>query len=293
MSLLYTSPIVTNSIPYWEFINDIIQGGEGIKSRGEAYLPKEASENKTSYATRLARSTFLDSYNPTVDGISGLIFKNPIVYGDDIPTQLNPFIENADMQGNHFDILLEDLFKTALHKGISFALMDAPNTEAPKSRAEEIKKGIKPYAVIIQPENVEAWKTETINGQIVLTMVKIKETAEVDDPSNIYATKIVERRRVLYRGSWQLWEMGDNGDVLVGEGNTNLDHIPLFALNLNARGFFSSFPTFYDLGKLNVDHYQIFSDSRHSAHTASVPFFWCRYKFRGRTRLSDKPEYFF
>ena len=270
MSITYINDTVTNSLPYWKQIDDIIQGSDGIKKGGTKYLPIEASENETSYKNRLSKGTFLDSYNPTIDGIAGLIFKNPIQYGDDIPEQSQPFIENADMQGNHFDLLLEDLFKTALNKGIGFAMLDMPKGEA-TNKKEEQQLGLKPYAVIIQPENVQAWKSKTVNGQIVLTMAKIFETEEVDDPNNPYATKTEDRYRVLEIGTWKVY---DKEGTLLDSGETNLDFIPLYGLNLNKKGFFASFPTFYDLFDMNIDHYQIFSDSRHAAHTASVPFYF-------------------
>lgn len=269
--LKYINPTTTNSLPYWKTIDDIMQGSDGIRKGGELYLPKENSETKESYNARLKKGTFLDFYNPTLDGISGLIFKKPIVYSDDIPTQSQSFIENADMMGNHFDIIIENLFKGALNKGISFAMLDLPKGEAPKSQAEQTQRGIKPYIVNVAPENVTSWKTETINGQIVLTQVKIREWVEVDNPDNPYATETVEQWRILEIGTFEVYQETDGKEILIEDGFTNLDFIPLYSLNLNKKGFFASFPTFYDLSQLNIAHYQIFSDSRHSAHISSVP----------------------
>jgi len=263
----YVSPTVAETLPYWSQIDDAIAGSVAVKKKTVKYLPKENSETSTSYDARLAKGTYLDYYNPTVDGIAGLLFKNPINYNDDIPSQLDNFIENANMQGDHFDIIIKELFKNALDKGISFAMVDMPRVENLTNKKQEQQLGIKPYVVQIAPENVTAWKTETINGQIVLTMVKIREFAEIDDLDNEYATKTVERYRVLKIGSWELWEK----DNMIDTGITKLDVIPFVGLNLNKKGFFESFPTFYELFSLNVAHYQVFSDIRHNNHIACVP----------------------
>jgi len=264
----YIAPQVAETLPYWSQIDDAIAGSVAVKKNSTKYLPIENSETQTSYDARLAKGTYLDYYNPTVDGIAGLLFKNPINYNDDIPKQLGSFIENANMQGDHFDIIINELFKNALDKGISFAMIDMPRVENLTNKQQEQQLGIKPYVVQISPENVTAWKTETIGGQIVLTMVKIREFAEVDDEENSYATKTVERYRVLKIGEWELFDKDENS---LDKDITKLDVIPLVALNLNKKGFFASFPTFYELFELNVHHYQVFSDIRHNNHISCIP----------------------
>lgn len=271
--LKYINATTTKLQIYRNFIDDLTLGSIGIKAKNDTYLPREQSEKEQSYKARLSRATYFDSFNPTINGLVGLIFKNPIIYSDDIPSQLNATIENADMQGNHLDIIIENFFKKALQKGLSFCLVDMPKGE-PTSKADEINMGIRPYLTLIEPSNITSWKTEIINGQLVLSQVKIRESVEIDDPNNKFATKLVTRYRILERGSYQVWEENDGADSLIEEGNTKLNFIPLVALNLNEQGFFDAIPPFYDLGDMNIAHYQIFADSRHASHTASVPFYF-------------------
>lgn len=267
----YIAPQVQQSIPLWKTIDDVSDGIIGITRNPEVYLIKEDGETQKSYDSRLQKATWIDAFNDTIDGLSGLVFKKPIVYNDDIPTQLNASIENADMQGNHFDIIIQNLFDTALRKGIGFFLVDMPKGQA-KNRAEEIQQNIRPYYTIIQPENVTSWKTETRQGQIVLTQVKIREFTEKDVQGNEYATEPVERYRILEIGKFKVINVDkDDVETIEDEGDTGLDFIPFGGLNLNVEGYFVTKPPFYDLAKLNIGHYQIFTDSRHSAHIASVP----------------------
>ena len=39
----------------------------------------------------------------------------------------------------------------------------------------------------------------------------------------------------------------------------------------SAKGFFKSFPPFYDLGQLNIRHYQISTDIGYNNHIATTP----------------------
>lgn len=281
MAIDYVSPEVSQMLPLWQTIDDVKDGYIGITSQTTKYLPQEANEEDSSYKIRLRKATWIDAYNDTIEGVSGLVFKKPIVY-QDIPTVMQPIIENADLQGNHLDIIIQRYFEGALNKGIAYIYIDMPNVQQATNNAEEIANNIRPYYTLIEPENITSWQTQTINGQIVLTQVKIREIVNEPDPSNPYATIQVTQYRVL-----ELIDGRLSGRVVRTQNptsNTNepveqttleftspLDFIPLVPLNLNVEGFLITKPPFYDLAQLNIGHYQIFTDSRHSAHIASVP----------------------
>jgi len=269
-NIRYVKPSLSNRLPMYKFINDLTRGYEGIVGNKETYLPKTKSENQDRYEARHALSLFKDFYNPTIDGITGLVFKNGIKLNDDVPQQLQDDLENADYTGNDYQKIFSEYFENALRKGIDFILVDMPRADV-QSRADEIAMGVRPYLVPVKVENITAWKTTAINGKTVLSMVKIREFAEIDDPENPFATETEERYRVLSIGQWELYN--DDG-ILLDSGLTGLDFIPLFDLNLDNIGFFEAEPPLYELGKLNIDVYQIDSDSRWAAHFASVPFYF-------------------
>lgn len=267
MALDYTAPQVSNSLPLWKTVNDVTDGIVAMEKNKKTYIHQESEETNESYESRFRKATWCDFFNTTIEGLSGLIFKNPIQYGEDIPSQLAPMIENADLQGNHLDILIEDLFNTALRKGISFFYVDMPKG-TPRNKAEEIQMGIKPYVTIIQPENVTSWKTTIVNGQLILSQVKIREFIEVDKQDDEFETELEVRYRVLDIGRFRVYQ--EDGTI-IDEGETGLKFIPFGALNLNSKGFFTAQPPLYNLAKLNIRHFQIFTDTGHSAHLASVP----------------------
>jgi len=270
MNIKYQHPTLLDTLPYYKVMDDLSKGVVGIEANKLDYLPLEMDEDTQSYDSRFNRATYLDNFNPIVNGIAGLIFKNPVTFNEDIPKQIENLLFDIDLQGNSANNFIFDFFKVALLKGQSFCLIDMPNIDK-SSKADEIKNNIRPYLTLIQPENITAWKFDNINGRNVLTMVKILEHIEIDDPDNIFATKTIEQYRILEIGTYKIVQVDNENETIISEGFTNLDFIPLVNLNLNKKGFFQTLPPFYDLAKLNIAHFQVMSDIRYSAHLASVP----------------------
>jgi len=267
----YIQPTLQKKLKYYTKIDDLILGGDTIKESGTKYLKKSKSETDESYDIRLDEALYLDFFNQTIDGLSGLIFKNPIVYGDDIPAQLESMIENADAQGNHMDVMVERMFKKSLEKGLSFASIDLPKAENVKTRADEQKLGIRPYITIIAPENITSWKTRVENGQLVLSQVKIREFVEEEDPLNPYGTKTYEQYRILEIGSYQIIRKLEKQTMMIDEGATGLNFIPLVCLNLESEEFFSAMPPFMELANINIAHYKRLSGMMYNDYIACNP----------------------
>lgn len=283
MSLDYCREEVTKSLPLWRLIDDLTDGYVGVVDGKNAkdYLPQSPRETDEAYKIRKQKAMLINPFNDTVEGMTGLIFKEPIVYNEDIPTILTPMIENATLQGDHMDLVIQEFFTLALRKGIAYALVDQPQGTA-TNRAEQQAQGIRPYTTIIQPENLTSWKTATVNGQLVLTQIKILEMVEENVQGNEYKTEMVKQYRV-YEVNEQFTNTTlkvirpsadtKGQDEIITQIETGLNFIPLVGLNLNKRGFFYALPPFYDIAKLNIGHYQLFTDARYAAHKASVPFY--------------------
>lgn len=273
-NLDYIKPSLLHRLPDYHFMTDIKMSWRGIVDKKEKYLPKEPNETNTKYDARWQRATYENFYSPCIDGIKGLVFKKPIKFNEDTPKQILDIKDNFNGQGDSFNIFAGDLFELGLDKGIAFALVNMTGSSA-ESRAYEIANNIRPYVTMIMPENVTSWKTDIVNGLTVLTQVKIREWVEVDVADNSYATEYEEHWRVLQlENNKVFYALYDENGTIKQEGDLgNINFIPLFAFYTAKRGYFESDIPFYDLAKLNIAHYNIFSDSRYSAHTASIPFY--------------------
>ena len=267
MAVNKVSPQMARLHEYYLFINDLKGGSDTIIGAGDKYLSRGLRESKLSFEQRLKHARYLDFFNDTVRGITGLIFSDKITY-EDLDTKLEPFIENADSIGTHFDLVLSKLFKGGLEFGLNFILVDMPKGER-TSLADEV--GIEPYTTIINPMNVISYKSEVIAGKTVLSQIVIRELVEEDVDE--FETEVVEQFRVLNRGYYRIFRGADKtGFNVVEEGETGLDYIPLFALNLDDDGgFLDAKPPLYELGTLCKYHYQDYSEMSWALFNANVP----------------------
>lgn len=248
----------------WKFIDHLSGGRDDIIANGNTYLPQGASEEDKSFENRLKHTKYTDLYNPTIKGINGLIFQKPIEY-EDLNPKLEPFIENSNKTGVHFDLSLSKSMKQSLRYGITYVLMDIDKA------GESLSDDNTPYMVHIHPSNVINWKME--NGKLI--QVTIREFIEED--LNEFETQIIEQYRVLRIGEYYIYrtDKTNKNTIDVYESDfTGLDYIPLFNLNLDDENeYMEATPPFYNMGWSCIDLYQLESDSKNSFHIASVPMF--------------------
>ena len=267
MAVNSVSPQMARLHQYYDFINDLKGGSDSIIGAGDKYLSKGLRESKLSFDQRLKHARYIDFFNPTIEAMTGLIFSDKIVY-EDLDPKLEPFIENADSIGTHYDLVLSKLFKGALEYGLQFILVDMPQGQR-ESLADEA--GIEPYTTLISAMNVLSYKSEVINGKTVLSQIVIRELIEEDVDE--FETEVVEQFRVLNRGYYRIFRGGEKqGFTVVEDGETGLNYIPLFALNLDDDGgFLDAKPPLYELGTLCKYHYQDYSEMSYALFTANVP----------------------
>ncbi len=262
-------PSVETMIKRWTFINHLTDGWEGIVENNKTkYLIQESKETKEAYDTRARQATYYDFFNTTIEGVKGLAFQKPIIQNDDIPSQISPLLEDMDTLGNNLDVVAKGIFDKGLRKGLVYAYVDMQKkVEEVTNQATESQMGIRPYVVVVEPENIINYTYETINGNTILTQVTIKQV--VSKQVGRYTQEKVCQYRVFNIGKYEVYS---EDMELIESGTTGLNQIPIVAFNLDDAGkFLEAMPPFYSLGKLNIRHYQIVSDSEWASHMANVP----------------------
>lgn len=264
-----TLPIITAMQSRWKFINDLTDGWEGIVEKNKkVYLPKEPDETDPSYTARSAQATYYDFFNPTVNGLKGLIFQKPVVVNDDVPSSISDLLSDLDTLGNNLDTVIKTYTDTGIRKGLAYAYIDMQTKlEESVSQQEESQLGIRPYVILIQPEYVLNYKYAVVDGNTILTQITFQETITVD--KDRFEMEEEVQYRVLTIGGWEVY----NKDfTLVDSGATGLNEIPVVALNLDDSSvFLQAKPPFYTLGKMNIRHYQNTTDTAWASHMANVP----------------------
>lgn len=260
----------------WELVEALLGGTCEMREEGEKYLPRFPKEDAKDYKRRLQASTLLPAYAETIQNNTGRVFAEPITIGDDVPESIATLIENIDQQGNNLQVWARKFFHDGLAYGLSFALVDFPRAEGIRTQADEIRLGVRPYVVTIEPEQVLGWKTVEANGSVQLSQFRYKEAVEEEDPENIFATVCIEQIRVLEPGLWQVYRKvkGDDGKErweIYDEGTTTLEKIPLVVFYTKRTGFMTATPPLLELAHLNVKHWQSQSDQDNVLHIARVP----------------------
>jgi hypothetical protein len=258
----------------WDKTYDLSQGTEYIKTKTTIYLPKEEKEEDKSYSSRLSKAVLFNVFNKTVDSLSGIAFlKNPKL-NEDVPAQIKAIEDSVDLDGNHFDVFAKKLFDNGIRDGLHYAYVEMPKVEGEiKNKADEQRLNRRPYWVLVNARNVLNWRFRRIGGEDVLVQITIEET--VSEPVGAFGEIQITQYRVLTPGQWTIYRQNEKGEAyLYDSGLTGIDVIPLVELNLDTNApKMEALPPLIELCEMNIAHYQIYSDTRHSAHIASVPIF--------------------
>jgi len=97
---------------------------------------------------------------------------------------LEPFLRDADLEGNTFNSVMKQAQNYAAIYGHVFMILDKPAIQT-RTRADELNQEIRPYISIVTPENVLDWNFKReVNGKYYLDYLKIRE--EVDKDGGTY-----------------------------------------------------------------------------------------------------------
>ncbi len=268
----------------WEVMNDTYEGTDALRRQGEKYLPKNPKEHPDKYKRRLNRSRFFNMVEPTLHGLTGMVFRKPPTLDDTASPTMQALYENIDGQGTHGVVFLRELMERCLllgHGGILVDAATAPDLQGRtpmKSDVAALKA--RPYWVAIQANQIVNFRVDTdANGSTYLGLLVIEEC--VKKAVGSFGEKEEKQYRVFQRKeavvTWQLWvEKIVDGKVTYGRDSdgviSHVTEIPFAPLYAGRRlGWFHSKPPLYSLAETNLDHFSVQSDHRHSMHVASVP----------------------
>ncbi len=179
-------------------------------------------------------------------------------------------MDDIDLNDNNINTFFSNILKKGINHGSAAILVDMQPGGKVRTVAEEKEKGIRPYCVNIDVENIIGVKTDNSGS---LTQVRIYEEIEVDGEDG-YSLKNEKRIRVLEPGKFEVYTYSEKDDdyFLTDDGVTSLDFIPLVVFMPGDRmSAVTAMPPLDDLAWINVAHWQSQSDQRNILHVARVP----------------------
>ena len=248
-----------NMLPHWGLIEDLVQGTFKIRSEHRKYLPQEPREQDDSYDIRLARSVCPPYFLRLERMLAGMLTRKPVRLTD-VPDSIREDLFDVDLEGNDLNIWTYETARKAIRYGHVGVLVDAP------------KEGnsVRPYWVTYTPREILGWRTEIVDGQRILSQLRLMEKVVV--PDGKYGEKTIEQVRVLERGRYELHRKNNKSDfVLFEEGVMSTEQIPFAIAYSNRVGYLESRPPMADIAELNLIAYQTLSDLANQLHISAVP----------------------
>lgn len=206
----------------WKYYYDSYYGGQDYQT-GQ-YLRKylaEEDDGYNEYGKRLANTPLDNHCRSVIDTYTSFIWRETPQreFGSlaENPA-LEMFLKDADLEGRSYDAVMREATTLANIYGHVLLMLDKPASEA-NTLAEELAEGIRPYLVVITPDNILDWDWERkANGRYVVSYLKIKEYE--DEEKAIY--RIWENDRV------SVYEVDeDEGEMsLIEQYENQMGHIP-------------------------------------------------------------------
>ena len=191
--------------------------------------------------------------------LAGMLTRKPVRLTD-VPDSVREDLFDVDLEGNDLNIWTYETARKAIRYGHVGVLVDAP------------KEGnsVRPYWVTYTPREILGWRTEIVDGQRVLSQLRLMEKVVV--PDGKYGEKTIEQVRVLERGRYELHRKNNKSDfVLFEEGVMSTEQIPFAIAYSNRVGYLESRPPMADIAELNLIAYQTLSDLANQLHISAVP----------------------
>lgn len=261
-------------------IRALLGGTKAMRAAGKTYLPQWPSEEAASYEARLAVATLFPAFPRTVEVLAGKPFSKPVTLGDDVPTRLQEWAEDIDLQGRNLHTFAANCCEEALGPGFGGILVDFPTTAGLRTQAEEQAAGVRPYWLLLKLDQILGWKATRINGKDVLTQLRFLEVVTEDDGE--FGESHVEQVRVLVPGAWATYRKSEGAGAKPDEwvqhdqGTTTLKVIPFTPFYGKRKAFMVGAPPLEDLAYMNVEHWQSKSDQQTILHVARVPILFTK-----------------
>ena len=241
------SPDSAHMFKYWDKIDAIMDGLEGMLLKSHDFLPEFRDEDPLDYAFRKQCTKMTNVYSDIVGGLSSKPFEQAVQLIRDvkdengtvtniiIPDEIEKFQWDVDGSGNNITVFAAHTFHQGINNAIDWIMVDHDKHDPDiRSVADMKARGMRPYWSHILARNVLDVQSKMIDGKEVISYIKILEPGEPDHIREFVRTDIVTNGRRDTSVMWRLWRkkdtVGTTGKreyVRVDSGDVSIKEIPL------------------------------------------------------------------
>jgi hypothetical protein len=271
MSVTNVHPEYSIAFPLWEKVRAALAGDQAIKNGGTKYLPAEfALTDVPRYTAYKDRSYFIPATSQAHNSMLGMVFRKPATF--ELTQGIDPLLNNINNSGSSLEQFAKYAVSEVDSVGRFAILVDFPSTEGTLTRAQMAAGNIRPFLSAYYAESLINWKTETVDGNNLLTLAVLREQVDVSvnefDHDFKYQYRVLRLTDGVY--TQQLYNDSDTPleeprIILQGNGET-FDHIPLHIAGAEDNGIGIDEPVLLGLAILNIAHYQTTADHRENLY---------------------------
>ncbi|MEO9279270.1 DUF4055 domain-containing protein [Acinetobacter sp. WA-87] len=290
----FKHPEYVKNLPYWQKMDDVCEGEDAVKAKGEKYLPKpnahdKTPANKSAYLAYLMRAVFYEVTGTTSNSLVGAAFAT------DPSFKFPPELAHLERNANGAGLSSYQLAQTGIRhllKHYRFGLyVDYPDVKPSQNLAEYKKQKAFPMIHLLNAIDVINWDSMIIDNQKKLCLVVIREFISVRGADGFSKTEI-EQYRVLrlepdreenYIYSVQVYKKGDKGTWVEGEKKFPTDYngdfwsyIPFTFVGAFDNSEEIKKPPLLPLANLNLAHYRDSADFQESVFYMGQPQYFAK-----------------
>lgn len=258
-----------------QLCRDLRAGFPTMIAKAAQYLPQYEGESDPDWEARVQLASLRNFYAQAVNSILGKMFAQPPKLNSDVPEAIVKDLRDADLNGNDWTVVAEELVNYALDEGVAWLVIDYHTVPEAGSReftlAEEQAMGVRPYWVVVPQHRVLGVDATFHNN--VYTVNQFRFATSVKKKDGRFGQKCVEQIRVIEPHQFTTFEKSEEGAEWVEQPATvnTLGMVAVIGLSFDKRGQFLAFPPLENLAYMNLEHFQIRSDQRRSLSVASFP----------------------
>ncbi|WP_138476178.1 DUF4055 domain-containing protein [Dyadobacter bucti] len=270
--------------PVWKRCRDAVAGQRAIQEAGKAYLPMLDGQETTAYDKYRSRALFYNATGRTVDAMTGLVFRKPMVI--EVPEQMKPWLEDITLA----DETLTDFAETALYDVLTVGrggiMVDMPKAADNITLAQADALQIRPYLTFYKAESILNWELARVNNAYRIVNVWLSENYKSDEGKQehqirqltltegaynqvVWRKKSVEKKAKA--ANKDAFEWFEYERIIPTKASAAITEIPFYPVSPRKPTMTVIAPPIESLVDVNISHYQNSADLENGAHVSGLP----------------------